>query len=274
MKQTYLHKIPSSRTLTLLFGGWGSGVELFADCCPKDSDLMLCYDYHDLDFDRTVLKAYASIRVVAWSMGVWAASRLFSGGTFEGLPVESATAFGGTVELADDRFGIPSAIFEATVSGMSPVALKKFRRRMCGAFLAHFESHIPGRCFEDLDGELKAVAAALDGAPKSLAAILDGAPKAVAAALDGVLKASAIVPGPGTAQSGFPTVANPDEERLEIPGRQFFWTQAYVGNADLIFPPANQIHSWERLGVPFREIDSPHYNPEVFEKLTGGQSID
>ena len=263
MKQTYLHKTPASRTLTLLFGGWGSGPELFADCRPKDSDLMLCYNYHDLDFDRTVLKAYASIRVVAWSMGVWAASRLFSGGTFEGLPVESTTAFGGTVELADDRFGIPSAIFEATVSGMSPVALKKFRRRMCGAYLAHFESHIPGRCFEDLDGELKAVAAALDGAPK-----------AVAAAIDGGRKASAIVPGPGTAQSGFPTVANPDEERLEIPGRQFFWTQAYVGNADLIFPPANQIHSWERLGVPFREIDSPHYNPEVFEKLTGGQSID
>lgn len=236
MKQTYLHKTPASRTLTLLFGGWGSGVELFADCRPKDSDLMLCYDYHDLDFDRTVLKAYASIRVVAWSMGVWAASRLFSGGTFGGLPVESATAFGGTVELADDRFGIPSAIFEATVSGMSPVALKKFRRRMCGTYLAHFESHLPGRTFEDLDGELKAVAAALD--------------------------------------DGFKTVANPDEERLEIPGRQFFWTQAYVGNADLIFPPANQIHSWERLGVPFREIDSPHYNPEVFKKLTGGQSID
>ena len=75
MKQTYLHKTPGSGTLTLLFGGWGSGAELFAECRPKDSDLMLCYDYHDLDFDPGVLKEYSSIRVVAWSMGVWAASR-------------------------------------------------------------------------------------------------------------------------------------------------------------------------------------------------------
>ena len=233
MKQTYLHKTPGTRTLTILFGGWGSGPELFAECCPKDSDLLLCYDYHDLDFDRTVLKAYTSVKVVAWSMGVWAASRLFSRGTFEGLPVESATAFGGTVELADDRFGIPSAIFEATVSGMSPVALKKFRRRMCGAFLPYFEAHLPDRSFEDLDGELKAVAAALDAESKAAASALEI-----------------------------------DNER------HFFWTQAYVGNGDLIFPPANQLRSWERLGVPFREIDSPHYRPEVFEKLTGGQSVD
>ena len=231
MKQTYLHKTPGSGTLTLLFGGWGSGAELFAECRPKDSDLMLCYDYHDLDFDPGVLKEYSSIRVVAWSMGVWAASRLFSEGIFDGLKVDSAIAFGGTVELADDLCGIPEAIFEATVRGMSPVSLKKFRRRMCGANLNHFEAHLPGRSFEDLDGELKAVAGALS-AEKT-----------------------------GGNSSGHSVMKT-------------FWTQAYVGNGDLIFPPANQLRSWKRQGVSCRETDAPHYAPEIFEKLTGGQSID
>ena len=231
MKQTYLHKTPGSGTLTLLFGGWGSGAELFAECRPKDSDLMLCYDYHDLDFDPGVLKEYSLIRVVAWSMGVWAASRLFSEGIFDGLKVDSAIAFGGTVELADDLCGIPEAIFEATVRGMSPVSLKKFRRRMCGANLNHFEAHLPGRCFEDLDGELKAVAGALS---------------------------AEMTGGNSSGHSVMKT----------------FWTQAYVGNADLIFPPANQLRSWKRQGVPCQEKDAPHYAPEIFEKLTGGQSID
>ena len=231
MKQTYLHKTPDFGTLTLLFGGWGSGAELFAECRPKDSDLMLCYDYHDIDFDPGVLKEYSSIRVVAWSMGVWAASRLFSEGIFDGLKVDSAIAFGGTVELADDLCGIPEAIFEATVRGMSPVSLKKFRRRMCGANLNHFEAHLPERCFEDLDGELKAVAGALS-----------------AEKTDGNSSGHSVM--------------------------KTFWTQAYVGNGDLIFPPANQMRSWKSRGVPCRETDAPHYAPEIFEKLTGGQSID
>ena len=231
MKQTYLHKTPDFGTLTLLFGGWGSGAELFAECRPKDSDLMLCYDYHDLDFDPGVLKEYSSIRVVAWSMGVWAASRLFSEVIFDGLKVDSAIAFGGTVELADDLCGIPEAIFEATVRGMSPVSLKKFRRRMCGANLNHFEAHIPERSFEDLDGELKAVAGAL-------------------------------------------SAEKTDGNSLGHSVLKTFWTQAYVGNDDMIFPPANQLRSWKRQGVPCRETDAPHYAPEIFEKLTGGQSID
>ncbi|MGN0189339.1 MAG: pimeloyl-ACP methyl esterase BioG family protein [Candidatus Cryptobacteroides sp.] len=238
MKQIYLNKTNASRTLTLFFGGWGSGAELFAECRAKDSDLMLCYDYHDLDFDASVLDGYSSIRVAGWSMGVWAATRLFSEGTFNDLPLDWAAAYGGTVELADDRCGIPTAIFEATVSGMSPLSLKKFRRRMCGAFLPHFEAHLPGRGFDDLDGELKAVAAAL-------------------AATEAKSKAG-----------------EQDRNGSKHTPPKSFWTQAIVGTGDLIFPPANQMCSWERLGVPCREIDAPHYCPEVFEKLIGGESID
>ena len=41
---------------------------------PENSDLLVCYDYRSLDFDFTLLQGYQEIRLIAWSMGVWAAS--------------------------------------------------------------------------------------------------------------------------------------------------------------------------------------------------------
>ena len=60
--------------LTLFFAGWGMDECPFMDYCPENSDLLVCYDYRSLDFDFTLLQGYQEIRLIAWSMGVWAAS--------------------------------------------------------------------------------------------------------------------------------------------------------------------------------------------------------
>ena len=60
--------------LTLFFAGWGMDECPFMDHCPENSDLLVCYDYRSLDFDFTLLQGYQEIRLIAWSMGVWAAS--------------------------------------------------------------------------------------------------------------------------------------------------------------------------------------------------------
>ena len=56
---------------------------------PTNHNLLICYDYQDLtlDFD---FSAYQQIRVVAWSMGVWAAERVL-----QGITLQSATAVNG-----------------------------------------------------------------------------------------------------------------------------------------------------------------------------------
>ena len=73
MKQIYLIHEHHPRLL-LFFTGWGADETPFKTYRPTDSDYMLCYDYRTLDFDASLLTEYTDIRVVGWSMGVWAAS--------------------------------------------------------------------------------------------------------------------------------------------------------------------------------------------------------
>ena len=67
----------NSNSLLLFFAGWGMDENPFKDFKIKNVDLMICYDYRKLDFDFSLIKKYNSIKLVAWSMGIWAASKVF-----------------------------------------------------------------------------------------------------------------------------------------------------------------------------------------------------
>ncbi|MGM9749277.1 MAG: pimeloyl-ACP methyl esterase BioG family protein [Candidatus Cryptobacteroides sp.] len=169
MKQEFLKK-NGTKALLLLFGGWGSAPKLFRDSvegCGRDC--LFCYDYKDCSFDFSLLEGYEDIKLVAWSMGVWGAGQVFNGFArdyednkyiehqgFVGR-ITDAVAIGGTPTPIDDLYGIPTAVFDATLDKMSPMVLYKFRRRMCGADLAIFESRMPDRNVDDLREELAAI---------------------------------------------------------------------------------------------------------------------
>ncbi len=93
---------------------------------PTDHDLLICYDYQDLNLDFD-FSAYRHIRLVAWSMGVWAAER-----ALQGIRLKSATAVNGTGLPCDDNFGIPDTIFKATLDNLTENTRLKFERRICG----------------------------------------------------------------------------------------------------------------------------------------------
>lgn len=155
MKQSFIKQKGSSR-LTLFFAGWGMGEGLLAPLPEDTDDVMLCFDYRDLQFDAAPLAAYASIRVVAWSMGVWVAGRVLPS---LALPWEHALAFNGTPWPVDDLRGIPESIFKGTLDNLSEQTLSKFRRRMCGSApaLKDFLQHAPDRSWETLRDELAAL---------------------------------------------------------------------------------------------------------------------
>lgn len=142
--------------LTLFFAGWGMDERPFADYCPVESDLLICYDYRLLDFDFTLLQRYEEIRLIAWSMGVWAASVVLQ---HVDLPICECLALNGTMTPVDDNEGIPRTVFEKTLEGMNDVALEKFIRRMClkrdktEAFLAKR----PTRSVAELKEELQRI---------------------------------------------------------------------------------------------------------------------
>lgn len=152
MKQYFVKQchLPS---LVLFFAGWGMDEHPFQDYNPKERDLLVCYDYRSLDFDFSLLKEYRDIRVIGWSMGVWAASQVLS---YSGLPITESIAVNGTMTPVDDSKGISNVIFQGTLNGLNDITLRKFFRRMCGSapVLDDFLSRRPQRSVEELKEEL------------------------------------------------------------------------------------------------------------------------
>ena len=75
MKQHFIIK-NNQKHLLLFFAGWGMDETPFLTIHPVDKDWMICYDYRSLTFDVGLLETYSQITLIAWSMGVWAASQL------------------------------------------------------------------------------------------------------------------------------------------------------------------------------------------------------
>ena len=74
MKQHFIIK-NNQKHLLLFFAGWGMDETPFLTIHPTDKDWMICYDYRSLAFDTDLLETYSQITLIAWSMGVWAASQ-------------------------------------------------------------------------------------------------------------------------------------------------------------------------------------------------------
>lgn len=114
------------------------------------------YAYHsEGDFDFSSLAGYPQCEVAAWSMGVWYASRLKA---LQDVQPTRTVALCGTPWPIDDRYGIPRAVFDATLAGLSPRSVEKFVVRMEGGVAAYRQSPLsqPGsRSFEDVRSELE-----------------------------------------------------------------------------------------------------------------------
>lgn len=168
MKTTWIVK-SGHPDLLLFFNGWGMDAHVAAHVqsattAPWPYDLLVFSDYRDLslpDGMKGVIDSYRSIDLVAWSLGVWAASHA-------GLDrVGRAVAINGTLFPADDRRGIPPDIFRATLDSYSDKNRTRFERRMyCGGELdERFDALRSHRTTEDQRGELFAIAEALRSLP-------------------------------------------------------------------------------------------------------------
>lgn len=156
MKHCFLNK-QGHRSLVLFFAGWGMDEHPFKDICPEKEDVLMCYDYRDTDFDSSLLKDYDVVRLVAWSLGVWAAAEWQS--AHLGLSLTSMTAINGTLYPIDDQRGIPPIIYNGTVDGLNEKNRQRFMRRMCGGAEAYrlFQSRQPQRPVGELSEELVAI---------------------------------------------------------------------------------------------------------------------
>ncbi|MDE7389066.1 MAG: DUF452 family protein [Muribaculaceae bacterium] len=156
MKLQYLSDSRSQRLL-LIFAGWSTDAAAFDGLSAPGYDIAVLSDYSSLSLPP-LARDYDEVVVLAWSLGVWAASVVIP---HSGLPVTLAVAVNGTPWPVSDTFGIPVAVFDATAAGLTAASLAKFRRRMGGTSVPLPTS----RTVESLAAELVAVSAASQADP-------------------------------------------------------------------------------------------------------------
>ena len=119
-------------------------------------DILIVWDYRQLTFDWSVVAHYDEICLVAWSMGVFAASVTIH----EILPrITKSIAVCGTPDPISDTLGIPVEIYRGTAEGLNAGNLRKFHRRMCldAEHYAAFRELAPRRDIISLRDELYAL---------------------------------------------------------------------------------------------------------------------
>ena len=152
-----------SRELLLFFNGWGMDRRvadwLVSAWDDEGRDIAVLYDYRDLALPAWLRKSIAeadSVDLVAWSLGVWAASNA----GIEG--VRRAVAINGTPLPVDAERGIPPEIFAGTLESWNDTNRKRFERRMMGGVSAEIvEAVRSDRASAEQQAELRSIGEAV-----------------------------------------------------------------------------------------------------------------
>lgn len=153
------HKVifrSGTNRLILVYAGWGMDWRPFAGLKHPSYDIIVVWDYTELTFDWSKFFRYDEICLIAWSMGVFAASLTIH----EIEPrITMRIAVNGTLHPIDDHRGIPPAIWHGTHNALSPSTWWKFQRRMCtsAAQYSEFAAVAPHRTIQSLRDELYAL---------------------------------------------------------------------------------------------------------------------
>lgn len=152
MKYRFISQQQNHR-LILVYAGWACDFRLFEGLSRPGYDIAVIWDYRDFHLDWNFTTRYDEIFIIAWSLGVFAAS-------VTAQAIERHTtgriAINGTLFPVDNRLGIPEKIFRGTADGLDERNLTKFYRRICGSRQAYeaFDAHRPHRQVEELIEEL------------------------------------------------------------------------------------------------------------------------
>ena len=149
MKTCWLHQ-QGNQDCLLFMAGWGMCPEPFHEIPAGSVDVLMLYDYRSMAFEdipsaledlqrnlQGNLQAkvpYRKVHLLAWSMGVWAASMLFANKTLSAQDLTSmfasTIAIGGTCHPIHDKLGIPEHNFADMAERLSPARLEAFQRSM------------------------------------------------------------------------------------------------------------------------------------------------
>ena len=127
MRHKWLFKA-KKESLIIFFNGWGMDCTPFAGMETVDYDVLMFYDYKNLDIESYLVEEcarYKNTVLIGWSFGVWAAAQV--GNKFN---PQRCIAVNGTPFAIHERFGIPSKLYDLTLSTLSEKTLLLFYKNM------------------------------------------------------------------------------------------------------------------------------------------------
>lgn len=155
MKTVFL-KRENTPALRVFFNGWSRDAHCF-DGWTSDCDVLEVHDYTELDTAvfSELLKPYSELHLAAWSLGVWAAAKVFEKVS---VRLDSALALNGTLVPVHADYGIAPEIFDGTIIHWDDLAAReRFLRRMAGTGAAAQRMPLPERTPDDQQRELAAI---------------------------------------------------------------------------------------------------------------------
>jgi biotin synthesis protein BioG len=161
MKSRWLHR-KNAGNLIVFCSGWGMDCMPFRPLSSENYDVLVCYDYADhrqVPDIKKYFDNYETLLLVSWSMGVIYGQRYFSD-VYEMF--KRRIAINGTLIPIHDDFGIPRAVFDATLQALGEQTedtLHRFYRRMCRptAIFDRFMANRPRRSGHDQLAELETI---------------------------------------------------------------------------------------------------------------------
>lgn len=127
MHYEWLAKGQSSRVI-LFFNGWGMTKKSIAhltkeNAAGKDFDVLHICNYQEPNLPQFDFSSYASIFLIAWSMGVYMSTQI-------DVPVTQKIAFCGTGNPIDLKEGIAPKVYQLTIKSFSEKTLPVFSEKI------------------------------------------------------------------------------------------------------------------------------------------------
>lgn len=117
--------------LIIFFSGFASEPCLFDFKRNEDCDVLLVYDYENLNFDFNLLNSYHKIYLLAWSMGVAVSAKVFAHST---IKFKNSIAVNGSTLPLNKDYGIDKRIFFLTLKTLSDKSMQEFRCKIASEF--------------------------------------------------------------------------------------------------------------------------------------------
>ena len=125
MKHLWLNK-KNNENLIVFFNGWGMDEKIVSHLDYENYDVLMFYNYTDLEYKEIDFSQYKQKYLIAWSMGVFTCNKLFN--VLENF--DKKIAINGTQKPIDDNFGIPVLFYDLMIDNFNELTSEKFIKKI------------------------------------------------------------------------------------------------------------------------------------------------